>query len=138
MTAEEKVLTKIRSILIADSTLNNYFEKRIYASHVSTVQNPVFPSISLHLISSNVSFANRTFVTIILQIDAWFPFGLFNNTEILTVLERVRTLLDRQNLTDSTLSLKVGRCTEQSSGPIMIEDETKLIHYPNIYQVVAS
>lgn len=138
MTAEEKVLTKIRNVLISDSTLNNYFEKRVYASHVSTIQNPIYPSVSLHLLSSNVNFANRTYVSLTIQIDAWFPFGLYNNTEIFTVLERIRTLLDRQNLTDSTLNLKVGKCVEQSSGPIMIEEETKLIHYPSIYQVVAS
>lgn len=138
MTAEEKVIEKFRKVLIADSTLNGYFEKRVYGSHISTLSNAAFPAASLHLLSSSSSFANRTFVQITIQIDSWFPSDLYNMTQVLTAIERVRTLLDRQNLTDATIGVKVGSCVEISNGPIMIEEDTKLIHYPQIYQVVAS
>lgn len=138
MTVEEKILEKIRKLLIADSALNAYTEKRVYASHISTIQNPVYPSISLFLLGSKVNFSSRSFVSLSIQIDCWLPFDSYNTTDILAVAERIRTILDRQSLTDTSLSLKVGLCEEESSGPIMLEDDVKLFHYPSIYNLVAS
>ena len=138
MTAEEKVIVKIRKAFMDDSTIAATVGKNIYASHVATVSKPVYPSISIHMLNSNADFNMRTYVRLSVQIDVWLPFDQYNMTTVFAMLERIREILDRQNLTDTTIPIKVAEVFEQSAGPVLYEDDPKLLHYPCIYNLVAS
>ena len=138
MTVEEKVIEKIRKTLIADSTINGYVKTRVYGSHISSVEEPVHPCISLHLLPSSTRFAERSFMVLNIQVDIWMLNTVHSQTDVFAIIERVRALLDRQNLVDSTIGLKVGASVETNSGQMMTDPDKSLIHYPLVYQVVAS
>lgn len=137
MLVEEKVITKIRKVLIADSTINGYVKKRVYGSHISNVPEPKYPAISLHLLPGSTRFAERGFVTVNVQIDTWLINTEHDQSDMFTILDRVRTLLDRENLVDSDIPISVGVVVETNTGQMMTDPDTSLMHYPLIYQVVA-
>jgi len=137
MTAEEKVLIKIREVLIADSVIKGYTADRVYSQHVSTINDPESPAISLHLLTSGSRFAERGIVDMVIQIDIWLPNTEYTPDDLLVIAERIRALLDRQDLKDSGLSLTVMGIGESTSGPIMFEEDTNLHHYPTRYSVSA-
>ncbi len=137
MTVEEKVIQKIRKILIADSTINGYVKKRVYGSHVSNVPEPKYPAISLHLLPGVKAFAERGYVTVNVQIDTWLLNTVQDQSDMFVILAQIRTLLDRQNLVDSDIPIKVGVCVETTTGQMMTDPDTSLMHFPLIYQVVA-
>ena len=115
MTAEEKVITKIREVLIADSALNAYVTKRVYAQHISTINNPILPAISLLLLPSSPRFDAETVVDMVIQIDVWLPIANYTTKDVLTCQDRIRTLLHRQNLTDTTIGVTVCQIFERGS-----------------------
>lgn len=137
-TAEEKLIRKIVNVLRADSVILNYTSGRIYSSHVSTIQSPEFPAISIFLLNSRALFSPPNAVDISVQIDSWLPGKNFDMTDVLNLHRRLRANLQRQNLTDSSLSLIVSQCIEQNAGPLMYEEDTNLYHYPVSYTVRAS
>lgn len=138
MTPEEKVIEKIRNTLMADSTIDGYVEKRIYASHISSISQSKYPAISLFLLPSQKYFALRGYVNVNIQIDIWLPAGDYDTSDLLAIQERIRALLDRQNLTDTTIDVDVAQSVELESGPFMYEEDTSLLHYPSRYNMVAA
>lgn len=137
MTAEQKIIEKIRKLLIADSTIQGYVKNRVYSTHISTQESPEFPAISLHILTVTPYFVNREFYIINVQIDFWMLKGKHDLSEILEMRERVSALLDRQDLRDSDLSLDIGVSEETNAGPVMGDLAKELIHYPIIYRFVA-
>lgn len=138
MTPEEKVIEKLRKVLLADSTIIGYTKTRIYASHISSISEPKYPAISFHLLNSVEDISIKDYVSMSIQIDCWFQDSQYNMTDILTVHRRLRALLHRQNLTDTTISVKVASISEISAGPLMHEEENNLLHYPVRYGIIAS
>lgn len=138
MTVEERVIAKLRKVLIADSVIDGFVKKRVYGSHVSNVNEPKYPAISLHLLPGTRAFSERGFVNVNVQIDVWLLSTENDQGDMFTVIDRVRTLLDRANLIDSSIPIKVAMCVETNSGQMMSDPDTRLTHYPLIYQVVAS
>jgi len=137
MIPEEKLFEKIRRVLIDDSTIKGYVQDRVYAAHVSTINNPVYPCISLHLIDAAPRFSVPDASNIRVQIDLWFPSKDYIVDDLKSCFERVRALLNRQNLSDTSLSLKVGQIYEEGMAPVMFEEDTQLYHLPARYSAVA-
>ena len=140
MSPEDKVLQKIRSVLIADAVIESYTRKRVYASHISSIQEPVYPAISLFLLSSNARFHEFDYVDMDIQIDAWLLLKNNNIQDVLELAKKIRACLHRQNLTDSTISsdgLIVALCSESEAGPFLYEEDMSIIHYPMRYKVIA-
>lgn len=135
MTLEEKTIEKVRALLIADTTLDGYVNTRVYASHISSISEPVYPAISLHLLSSAVRFSSVEVVDLELQIDAWLPAEDYDGSDVLAVHERIRVLLHRQSIRDTTIGLNSANVIEILNGPMMHEDDTNLFHYPTRYRI---
>ena len=139
MTVEEKVLQKYRKILIADTELNMYVKKRIYPSHVSTIKEPEYPCISLHLLGDSPYLVN--YICLSIQIDVWLPADKYAMRDILIVRERLRILLHKpdeaQSLNDVTIDITFAKNIETKGGTLMHEKDTNLLHYPVIYEAVA-
>jgi len=134
---EQMALEKIRKILIADSTIKGYASDRVYASHISSIDNPVYPAISQTVIHSAPRIAVSDMVDATIQIDLWFESGTSEVDMVLECGKRVRDLLHLQNLTDSAIGVTVGRIAEVSAGPMIFEEDTKLFHWPIRYSLVA-
>lgn len=135
MTPEEKVIEKIRKILIADSTIFGYVKNRVYLAHISSIAEPLYPAMSIHLLSADTEFSAPDIVLVAVQIDAWLPSNQYDGADVLTVARRVRALLHRKDLIDSTIGLDSGEMVERSSGPMMYEQDAFLYHYPQRYTV---
>lgn len=140
MTSEEKLLEKIRKVLIADTTLEAYVKSRVYASHISSIAEPKYPAISLFLLPARPHGTIPEAVDVRVQLDVWFPSSAYNANDVLAALDRVRALLHRQNLSDTTIDepngLIVYQCLQTESGPMIYEDDTELFHLPSIFETV--
>lgn len=136
MTVEEKVIASVRAILIADSTINGMVQTNVYASHISSITKPVYPAISLHPLAGLADFDAMSMVTVNLQIDGWFPTQQFDRSSIEKLQDRLRTLLHRQTISNPSIPVS-GNGWEKSIGPIIVEDDTELIHLPVIYTFMA-
>lgn len=134
---EEKVLEKLRAILIADSTLDPYLQTRVYTSHVSSISQPKYPAISMHVLDSGTMFSPHDVVRMDLQLDIWLPSAEYQDVDLWVIKNRIRELLHRANLIDTTIGLKVAQCVEIPGGPLMFEEDTQLFHLPTRYEVVA-
>jgi hypothetical protein len=132
LTQEEKFVSKIQSVLAADSTIAGYVKGNIYASHISSIDEPVFPCISIHILLVNPRFESPDSISISVQIDAWMKFSNSTQADIAAMTQRIRSLLHRANLSDKTLSLVVGQCLCAMSGGLMYEEDTDLQHFPTI------
>lgn len=137
MIVEEKILEKIRKILYSDTEIDNYIKKRVYASHISSIAEPKYPAISLHLLSSRTDFNIRDFVFIELQIDVWMQGHKYTSIDCYNILKRIRSFLDRQNLNDSDVGIITAKCLEENIGNIIYEEDDQLLHLPIIYSIVA-
>jgi hypothetical protein len=130
---EDKLVSKIVSILEADTIIAGYVAGRIYSSHISSIQEPVFPAISIFTLSVKPRFEAPESVSVSFQIDAWMPFSKYTNMDISALSRRIRVLLHRANLSDSTIPLIVGQCVGPTAGPLMYEEDTDLLHFPSIF-----
>lgn len=135
MTVEEKILEKIRKTLLADTIINDLVETRIYPAHISLIPKAIFPAISIHIMQADKRFSEAEVVDVFLQIDSWFPVSNFNHGTIYDVQQQIRNLLHRQNLSDTTIGLIMMQSMESSSGPMLVDPNSKLYHYPTRYRM---
>lgn len=140
MTPEAKITEKIRKLVISDATLigKGFGSKSVYASHISSIVQPNNPCLSIFILSSSVNFPLDTVIKIRLQIDAWFASDRFTTADIFECMERLRALLNQQNLTDTDLDLLSYSSREIENGPLLYEEDTQLFHLPSIYEMVVS
>ena len=138
MIPEEKVFEKLRKVLIADSIIDSYMNGRVYLDHPSTIEEPEYPAISFSLIQSFPSVAVITQASMEIQIDIWLDNNKHTNEDLLVIQRRVRALLHRQSLSDTSIdNLIVQQILEVLAGPVMYEQDTQLLHLPIRYSVVA-
>lgn len=138
MIPEEKVFQKIREILVADATINGYVEGRVYLDHPSTIAEPVYPAISFFFVQTAAGVSVITQASMEIQIDVWLDSNRYTNEDLLIIQRRIRALLHRQNLSDSSIdNLIVQQILEALVGPVMYEQDTNLLHLPLRYNVVA-
>lgn len=137
MSPELKVLEKIRKILTDDSTIKSYVQDRVYTAHISSINKPEYPAISLHLMPGQARTNVPDMANILIQIDLWFPVKDYAIDDVMTCYQKVRDLLHRQNLTDASLSLTVGQIFESIIGPNMYDEDNQCHHLPARYAVVA-
>jgi len=132
----EKVIEKIRKTLTDDATIKASVSLRVYDAFISTIDEPVYPAISIHLHNDSERIEGGIH-DIRLQIDLWYDSTVNNINDMLRVYDRVRSLLHKQALSDTTINVTISQCLEQTSGPVMFEENTRLYHYPSIYEVNA-
>jgi len=128
MSVESNVFEKIRKVLIADATLNRYVNKRVYASHPSTIAQPKFPAISLFLLESAENESIHSAIDMRIQIDIWASNKDYNVKDMFDIKQRIRDLLHKQDLTDSAVDVVFHNITEQQGSPLMHEYDTNLYH----------
>jgi len=136
-TAEQKIVEKIRKVLTADTDLNTYVKKRVYGAYISLIHEPVYPAVSLHILSGGAQSSLDTLIAVNIQVDLWFPSDKFTVEDVMLAYGKIRALLHRQKLTDTALSLTALNSLETSSGPVMYEDDTSLYHFPAVYNFLA-
>lgn len=135
MSIELNVLAKIRSLLIADSTISGYVGTRVYASHISSVDEPVYPAISLHLFAGQARFEAPALANVNVQIDLWFPSAEYTVDDIFTCYAAIRAILHRGDISDSTVTFM--QIIETGLGSMMYDQDIKAHHLPSNYTVVA-
>jgi len=135
--AEYKVIEKIRNILKADTTIKGFVKDKVYAQHPSTIENPIFPAISIALLPGQARTNVPAMVDIVIQIDLWFPVDKYTVDDVMTCFRRVRALLHRETLKDTTIDIELKQIMETGIGPLMYDVDSKSHHLPARYAVVA-
>ena len=135
--AELKVLQKIREVLIADATIKGYVKDKVYAQHPSTIDDPIYPAISLHLMPGQARTNVPDMVNITIQVDIWFPIDKYTVDDVLTCMRQIRALLHRETFKDTTIDIEIKQITETGVGPMMYDVDAKAHHLPARYAVVA-
>lgn len=138
MTSEEKIIEKVRKALLAEATIAGAVEQRVYASHITSISEPKYPAISIFPLRSKPYFFGPEYLMVSLQIDIWYMASDGALADLLAIVRKVRDALFRQNLTDSTIGIKVAESIEMGAGPLMYEQDTGLWHYPMEYQFVVA
>jgi len=134
---EAKVFEKIRKVLVADATIKTYVEDRVYTSHISTIVSPKYPAISLFLLPSAARKDVIAMVDMTLQLDLWFTAEKWTVDDMMTCYARVRALLHRQPLSDTTIGVKIMIIEETGVGSMFYDEDIKGYHLPARYRAVA-
>jgi len=134
---EHKVLEKIRRLLTDDLAVKNYVDGRVYTEHISLIKNPRYPAISLYLMPDQARTNVPDMVNMLIQIDLWFPVKDWTEEEVLSCYERVKALIDRQDLSDKGLNLVVVQIFETGVAGMMYDRYIQGHHLPAHYAVVA-
>ncbi|MBI4708245.1 MAG: hypothetical protein HY761_10045 [Candidatus Omnitrophica bacterium] len=134
---EAKVFEKIRQILINDNTVAGYVSDRVYTEHISSITDPVYPAISLHLLPGKAKINVPTMVEMVFQIDLWFPSGQWTADDVYACYGRIRTLLHRENTKDTSIGVTIMNISEAGVGPMMYDEAVAGYHLPVRYNVVA-
>jgi hypothetical protein len=138
MTPEEKIFEKIRRVLLDDTAIKGIVGTSIYEAHISSIDKPKFPAISLHLINGSPSFSAPAMSDMTIQIDLWFDATKSTTEDMKACHRAVRAALHRGSLSDASKSLIVHGIYEMNIGPTLYEQDTRLHHLPTRYKVVAT
>ena len=133
---ELKVVEKIRKVLIADATIKGLVSDRVYTEHISSVVNPKLPAISIMFMPSMAKTNVPNMVNMTIQLDLWFPRTTFTVDQVMEAYGNIRTLLHRQNLTDSAIGITIHQILESAIGPIMHDQNLDCRHLPARYSIV--
>lgn len=133
---EDKLFEKVINVLTENAVVVEATDGRVHASHISTIQNPIFPAISLFLLGSNPSFNVPNMKEVFFQVDLWFPRKMNTTEDVTSLAATIEGLLHRGVLSDTAIGIKVFQIFEETSGPMMHEEDTDLFHYPKRYKAV--
>jgi hypothetical protein len=136
MTPEEKILEKIRKVLIASAVIKAAVGSRVYSAHPSTIDGVVYPCVSLYL-NSSPSFAVSDMSDVSVQVDIWYEATKAQTDDVYALHRTIRSLLHRANLTDAALSLQVNTFYEVGVSPLLYEGDSGLYHLGIRYRGVA-
>jgi hypothetical protein len=134
---EAKVFEKIRKVLIVDTTIEGYVDDRVYVQHISTVPSPKYPAISLFLLPGQARKDVIAMVDMNIQIDLWFPSEKWTADDVMACYGRVRALLHRQPLSDTTIGIKIMNIEESGVGSLMYDESMQGYHLPARYTAKA-
>lgn len=130
---DARLTQKIIAVLSAVSDVTKYTSTRIYGSHISTIQDKVYPAISLYLADGNADNAEIMGETVYIQIDLWFN-AIGKNAyvwdDVMECYQAMKEALHRVNISDSTIGIKVLESTMLSKGPQISDEDGKVLHYP--------
>lgn len=143
MSVRGKVIQKLRNMMIADTTILQYVKtvNRIYAAHLSTVQDRVLPAISIQLQTGPGRDTNGPWMdNIYLQIEPWFQ-SIGSNTyttdDLAAIHEAILGVLHRAQGNDLTIGIVILEITNVQE-PIAITDPDGILHYPSLWKIKAT
>ena len=137
MKAAKRVLEKIRRVLTDTPAVRDVVQRRVYTKHISQVDDPIYPAISLYVLTNNLNNSVQEAVQLSVQIDLWLQSGRKTAVNIMDLAEDVNKVLNRQDLTDKNLEIAVASIFQLDAGPVMTDPESNLLHVPLIYRVDA-
>lgn len=132
---EAKVLAKVRAVLSADGTISGMVGTRVYDAHLSTVGEPVFPAVSLHLLDGAPPAFLADLTSLRLQVDCWFPVEDQVKSRLYDCLHAMRRALHGYRVSDGTV--RILQMVESPSGAIQFEEDRRLWHAAKVYDVIA-
>lgn len=130
---DAKVVQKVIAALAATADVTKYVGSRIYGSHISTIQDAVFPACSIFLLSGSTDIDGPFGESTEIQLDFWFNGAgkdYYTWDNVMECVEAAIVALNRAGLWDNTIGIKIleSRCT--TKGPQMVEREGALLHFP--------
>ena len=131
------VFEVIRKTLLANSDVVAYLKDHMHVSHITTVDNPVYPALSMTLLPASPDFAVPTMESMSIQLDLWFKSADYSWDDVFQCHADIKSALHRQRLSDTDIGITIGQIYESLTGPQMYEQDTGLMHLPIRYEVVA-
>lgn len=135
----QKVTKKLIAVLTAVTAVNTPTGGRIYGAHIATIQDPVYPAISMHVLEGS-RLADGAFNEVfILQIDLWFKAAGKSPAvwdDVLGVWAAVLEALHANSFFDS--EVKIMKVMNVSQGPMLHEYDTGILHFPGRFQIMAT
>ena len=137
MKVAKRVLEKIRRVLTDTPAVRDVVQRRVYTKHISQVDDPIYPAISLYILTNNADFAIRESVIVNVQVDIWLKAGRKTTVNVFELAEEVNKVLHHQDLTDANLEIAISSIIQIDAGPELLLPESNLRTVPLIYQVAA-
>lgn len=129
--AEQTFVGKLVDALSVDNDIRAYTKGRVYASHISSIQEPTFPAISIFIRFSKARFESPNSIDLDFQVDCWFPTKGYTQDEMLKMLQRIREIVHRGNFSGVKATVY-----ESGNGPVLYEEDSDLFHFPVIFKAV--
>lgn len=134
----KKTVEKLISVLTGVSAINTPVGGRVYGSHPSTIQDVIYPCISIHLIDGSKFVDTAGIENFMIQIDLWFrPDGQNNSTwdDVMDVWAEILSALHENSFSAS--GIKIFKVNNIAQGPQMYEDDPATLHFPSRFAVRA-
>lgn len=133
-----KTVEKIISILSAQSDISSVVSTRIYGSHLSTIQNPTHPSISMHMLDGSRFVDKAGIETFLLQLDIWMNAAGADPKvwdDVMQLAADIDAALHGNSFVAAAVRLL--KVSNAGQGPMMYEPDGDLLHLPTRWSVQA-
>lgn len=114
---------------LSEANLIAIIEDRAYPQHISEIQGPTFPCLTLYTLADPVDFSLDTVVNGVYQMDGW-AYVRQAAKNIQAVLEG---MFQRENWSDDKVRILQSFMTNR--GNVMFEPDTNLYHSYSIWNV---
>lgn len=133
-----KTVAKLISVLTGVSDISNVVGTRVYGSHLSTIQAPTFPAISMHLLDGSRFVDQAGIETFIIQMDIWMNSkGASPKVwdDVWQLAADVQAALHGESFVAA--AVRILKVSSIGQGQMMYEPEGDLLHLPMRWNVRA-
>lgn len=124
-----ELVKRIRTLLATNADVTKYVGTRIYATHVATIQDPVWPAISIHLTDGSKGVDGPFMDDFLFIMDFWFDaVGKDHHTwdDVFECFSAVKTTIHRNGGYNSAIKIYAIECIGE--GPMNYEPDTHILH----------
>lgn len=129
----QKIIERIKTLSDVTKWIGSGSSARVYGSHIATLQDAVFPCVSIHILGDGFKARDAAGQEIFtFQVDLWFPSEGKNAPvwdDVMEASSAIANELHNNGHWDSSISLRLLELTLVSRGPQMVETAEKLMHY---------
>jgi len=137
----QKIIERIKTLSDVTKWIGTGSAARVYGSQISTLQDVVFPCVSITTLDGSRARDASGIETITIQIDLWFNAEGKNATvwdDVMESFAAIENELHNNGHWDSSIGLNLFEMTLIGRGPQMYEADTKLNHYNGRFRVRAT
>lgn len=128
-------LELLRNTIIADATISARVGTNVYPQHVSSVDKPVFPCVTMHVVANTPTVEIPTMRFIIVQFDVWFESDKDQTSDLAVAHEQLGTLFHRTNLKNANVKIK--NIVQRFDGPQIRDPDGRRWHFPSRFDMHA-
>lgn len=134
----QKTVARLIATLTGISDISSVIGTRAYGAHLSTVQNPTYPAVSMFMLEGSRFVDQAGIETFLIQIDIWMNAAGADPKvwdDVMQLAADIGAALHGNSFTDQYVRLL--KVSQAGQGPMMYESEGDILHLPTRWTVRA-